>query len=130
MKIKLPIQTKEFVNGKQKIVQGEKEFDLDTSLASQIRWEARFPEQAVHEDLFSYTQRIAKQDQLSGPVLISKMKTLYCWFDTDLTFIEFLKMFDLSDAGYIKNLTGRISEVWKSISDSSAEKNSISIEKL
>lgn len=124
MKIKLPIQTKEFVAGKQKVVKGEKEFDLDTSLASQIRWEARFPEQAIHEDLFTYTQRIAKQDQVTGPVLISKMKTIYCWFDTDMSFIDFLKMFDLSDSAYVKSLTDQISAVWQSITESSAEKNS------
>ena len=124
MIIKLPIQTKEFVDGKQKVHRSEKEFDLDTSLASQIRWEARFPEQAIHEDLFSYTQRISKQEQVTGPVLISKMKTLYCWFDTDMSFIDFLKMFDLSDSAYVQKLTGQISAVWQSIVDSSAEKNS------
>ena len=124
MIIKLPIQHKSFIDGKQKVTKGEKEFDLDTSLASQIRWEARFPEQAIHEDLFTYTQRIAKQDQVTGPVLISKMKTIYCWFDTDLSFIDFLKLFDLSDPAYVKTLTSQISAVWQSITESSAEKNS------
>lgn len=124
MIIKLPIQHKEFIDGKQKVTKGTKEFDLDTSLASQIRWEAHFPEQAIHEDLFTYTQRISKQDQVTGPVLISKMKTLYCWFDTDISFIDFLKMFDLSDSVYVKSLTDQITSVWKSITESSAEKNS------
>lgn len=124
MLIRLPTQHKEFIDGKQKVTKGEKEFDLDTSLASQIRWEASFPEQALHEDLFTYTQRISKQDQVTGPVLISKMKTLYCWFDTDISFIDFLKMFDLSDPAYVKKLTSQISAVWQSIVDSSAEKNS------
>ena len=124
MKVKLPVQTKEFINGKQKVTCFEKEFDLDTSLASQIRWEARFPEQAVQEDLFTYTQRISSRTEITAPVIISKMKTIYCWFDTDMSFIDFLKLFDLSDAEYVKKLTDQITAVWSSITESSAEKNS------
>lgn len=123
MKITLPVQTKEYKNGELIKTKKEEEFELDTSLASEIRWEARFPEQASREDLFSYTQRIQKDDALTAPSILSKMKAIYCWFDTSKSFIDFVKMFDLSDATYIEDLTSRIKAVWETIQSSSAEKN-------
>lgn len=123
MKIKLPVQTKELVKGQIVKKESEKEFDLDTSLASEIRWEAKFPDQSRNEDLFSYTQRIQKNEGLSAPIILSKMKALYCWFDTDVSFIDFVKMFDLADAKYTEHLTHRIQEVWEAIQGESVEKN-------
>ena len=124
MKIKLPIQTKEIVNGELIKKQSEKVFDLDTSLASQIRFETKFPDLAQMEDLDGYSKRICKVEELSVAVLISKMKMLYCWFDTDLCFIDFLKLFDLSDTDYTVNkLTKAIKEAFELIFNASAEKN-------
>jgi hypothetical protein len=124
MKIKLPIQTKEIVNGKLVKKQSEKVFDIDTSLASQIRFETKFPELAQREDLDGYSKRICKVEELSVAVIISKMKMLYCWFDTDLCFIDFLKLFDLTDTDYTVNkLTKAIKEAFELIFDGSAEKN-------
>lgn len=124
MKIKLPIQTKEIANGELVKKQGEKVFDLDTSLASQIRFETKFPELAQREDLEGYSKRICKVEELSVAVIISKMKMLYCWFDTDLCFIDFLKLFDLTDTDYTVNkLTKSIKEAFELIFDGSAEKN-------
>lgn len=124
MKIKLPIQTKEIVNGELVKKQSEKVFDLDTSLASQIRFETKFPELAQREDLDGYSKRICKIEELSVAVIISKMKMLYCWFDTDLCFIDFLKLFDLTDTDYTVNkLTKAIKEAFELIFDGSAEKN-------
>lgn len=124
MKIKLPIQTKDIVNGELVKKQSEKVFDLDTSLASQIRFETKFPELAQREDLEGYSKRICKVEELSVAVIISKMKMLYCWFDTDLCFIDFLKLFDLTDTDYTVNkLTKSIKEAFELIFDGSAEKN-------
>jgi hypothetical protein len=124
MKIKLPIQTKEIVNGELVKKQSEKVFDLDTSLASQIRFETKFPDLAKKEDLDGYSKRICKVEELSVAVIISKMKMLYCWFDTDLCFIDFLKLFDLTDTDYtINKLTKAIKEAFELIFDGSAEKN-------
>lgn len=123
MKIKLPVQTKELIGGQIVKKESEKEFDLDTSLVSEMRWEAKFPEQAQNEDLFSYTQRLQKNKEFSAAIVLSKMKALYCWFDTDLSFIDFVKMFDLADAKYTERLTCRIQEVWKAIQGESVEKN-------
>ena len=124
MKVKLPIQTKEAVNGKLVKKQSEKVFEIDTSLASQIRFESKFPKLAEREDLFNYSKRICKIDELSAPVIISKMKMLYCWFDTDIDFIEFLKLFDLSDIEYVHLLTEAIKTAFDLIFTSSSEKNS------
>lgn len=124
MKIKLPIQTKDVVNGELVKKQTEKVFDLDTSLAAQIRFETKFPELAQKEDLDGYSKRICKVEELSVAVIISKMKMLYCWFDTDLCFIDFLKLFDLTDTDYTVNkLTKAIKESFELIFDGSAEKN-------
>ena len=123
MKIKLPIQTKEIVNGELVKKQSEKVFDLDTSLASQIRFETRFPELAQKEDLDGYSKRICKVEELSVAVIISKMKMLYCYFDTEISFIDFLKLFDLSDLEYVKKITSEIKQAFELIFDGSAEKN-------
>ena len=123
MKIKLPIQTKDIVKGELIKKQSFKEFEIDTSLASQIRFESKFPDLAQREDLEGYSKRICKIEELSVPVIISKMKMLYCWFDTDVCFIDFLKMFDLTDVEYVKNVTGVIKEAFELIFNGSAEKN-------
>lgn len=123
MKVKLPVQTKEIVNGELVKRESEKTFDIDTSLASQIRFETKFPKLAEREDLFGYSKRICAIDELTAPVIISKMKMLYCWFDTDLDFIEFLKLFDLSDEAYVRKLTDAIKVAFELIFSGSAEKN-------
>lgn len=124
MKIKLPIQTKEVVNDELVKKQSEKEFEIDTSLASQIRFETKFPKLAEREDLFGYSKRICEIEELSAPLIISKTKMLYCWFDTDLEFIDFLKLFDLSDKEYVEKLTDKIKVAFELIFAGSAEKNS------
>lgn len=123
MKVKLPVQTKEIVNDELVKRENEKVFDIDTSLASQIRFETKFPKLAEREDLFGYSKRICAIDELAAPVIISKMKMLYCWFDTELDFIEFLKLFDLSDEAYVKKLTDAIKVAFELIFSGSAEKN-------
>lgn len=123
MKIKLPTQTRVIKEGKIEKTESEQEFDVDMSLASQIRFETKFPELAEREDLFGYSKRICEFNELSAPVIISKMKMLYCWFDTEISFLSFLKLFDLSDETYVKKLSTEIQKVFNLIFDGSAEKN-------
>lgn len=123
MKIKLPVQLKEIKDGKLKKEVLEKEFDLDTSVASQVRFEAKFPELAENEDLYEYSKRISVVKSKSAGVIISQMKVLYCYLDTDMSYMEFLKMFDLADLEYIKKLTSAITECFDIVFNSSAEKN-------
>ena len=123
MKVTLNTQTKEIKNGKLEKIKGTFTADLDMSLASQIRFEAKFPELAKNEDLIGYAQRLKDIKELSTAVVLSNMKILYCWFDTELTFIEFLKLFDLKDIDYIKQLTEEIKTIFDLILNGSAEKN-------
>lgn len=123
MKVTLNTQTKEIKNGKLEKIKGTFTADLDMSLASQIRFEAKFPELAKNEDLIGYAQRLKDTKELSTAIILSNMKILYCWFDTDLTFIEFLKLFDLTDLDYIKSLTEEIKNVFDLVLNGSAEKN-------
>lgn len=123
MKVTLNTQTKEIKNGKLEKIKGTFTADLDMSLASQIRFEAKFPELAKNEDLIGYAQRLKDIKELSTAVVLSNMKILYCWFDTELTFIEFLKLFDLTDIDYIKQLTEEIKTIFDLILNGSAEKN-------
>lgn len=123
MKVTLNTQTKEIKNGQVEKIKGTFTADLDMSLASQIRFEAKFPELAKNEDLLGYAQRLKDIKELSTAVILSDMKILYCWFDTDLTFIEFLKLFDLTDIDYVKRLMEEIKTVFDLILNGSAEKN-------
>lgn len=123
MRVTLNTQTKEIKNGKLEKIKGTFTADLDMSLASQIRFEAKFPELAKNEDLIGYAQRMKDVKELSTAVILSNMKILYCWFDTDLTFIEFLKLFDLTDIDYIKKLMEEIKNIFDLVLNSSAEKN-------
>ena len=128
MKIKLPIQTKSVIEGengelKLKVEKGEKEFDVDMTLLAQTRFETHFPKMAEHEDLFNYSKRICEIKSISAEVILSKIKMLYCWFDTDLSFEDFVKLFDLTDIAYIEKLSTKIQKVFELIFDGSAEKN-------
>lgn len=123
MKVKLPVQTKEIKEDKLIKEISEKEFELDMSLASQIRFEAKFPQLAEKEDLFGYSKRICEIKDISAAIIISKMKMLYCWFETDMDFIEFLKMFDLTDELYVEKLTSKMQEIFNLVFNGSAEKN-------
>lgn len=123
MKVELQTQTKEISSGKLEKKTGKFIADLDMSLASQIRYEAKFPELANREDLYSYSKRICEIQDTTAAVLISKMKMLYCWFDTDKTFVEFLKLFDLTDIEYVEKLTKEIHNIFEIILEGSAEKN-------
>lgn len=128
MKIKLPIQSKEIIENENgdlalKVEQGEKEFDVDMSLIAQRRFEQNFPKMAEHEDVLTYSQRICSIKEISAPIIISKMKVLYCWLASDMIYEDFVKLFDLTDIEYIKKLSTKIHKVFELIFDSSAEKN-------
>jgi len=128
MKIKLPTQTKEVVENENgeltlKVENGEREFDVDMTLLAQNRYEKNFPKMAEYEDLLSYSQRICAVEDLKAEVILSKMKMLYCWFDTELSYEEFVKLFDLTDKEYIDKLATKIQKVFSLIFSGSAEKN-------
>lgn len=123
MKIKLPVQKKEIKDGALVVNESEHEFELDVSLAAQIRFETKFPTLAEREDLFGYSQRIFEIKDLSVGLIISKLKMIYCWLDTEMGFNDFLKLFDLTDEKYIKKLVEAMNTTFQIVADGSAEKN-------
>lgn len=123
MIVELPSLKKEMRDGKLVKIEGIFKVNLDMSMAAEMRFETNFPQLAEREDLFNYSKRINEIEVLSTGVIISKMKLLYCWFDTEISFIEFLKMFDLSDREYIEKLTSALQNAFEVILESSCEKN-------
>jgi len=127
MKVTLTVKTKdEIKNGKRVIEYADKEFELDLSLNCQMRWEKHFPAQAEKEDILLYTERIRdllKRDSLSAPLIISMFKAIYCYFDTEMKFQEFLAMFDFSNATYVEKLVGQLKEVFEIVEAEAVEKN-------
>ena len=122
MEITLPIQKVKIENGKKFVESSEKVFELDMTLAAQYRFEQKFPDLAKKEDLYDYTKRILSYN-LSREQILSLLKTLYCWFDTDMRFVDFIKMFDFTDRQYKDKLFQRLDEIFRIIFESSSEKN-------
>ena len=123
MKIKLPVQVKEIENGKLIRKRDSIEFDVDVSLASQMRYEKKFPELAQNEDLLNYSRRIREHEGISLAKILSELKLFYCWLDTQVEFDDFLKLIDLTDKEYVKEFTKALSESFDIILNGSAEKN-------
>ncbi len=124
MKVQLPIVVKnEIVNKKHVFETEERDFEVDMSLACQMRWETKFPELAKTETVVDYGQRTAKMSSTNAAVILSKLKFLYCLFDTEMSFIQFVKMFDFTSEDYVKGLIARIEEIFQLVLDSSSEKN-------
>lgn len=123
MKITLPVLKEEFKDGKIVSDKTEKEFNIDMSLNAQIRFETKFPKLAERENLFDYSQRIFAITEKSPALFISKLKLIYCWFDTEMSFEEFVAMFTCTNIAYINELQDKMAAVFTAIADSSAEKN-------
>ncbi len=124
MKVKLPIVTKnEIVDGKRIFETAERDFEMDMSLACQMRWETKFPELAAKETIVDYAERTKELKSTSPAIILSKIKLLYCFFETDMSFLQFIKMFDFSQLEYTNSLVTRINEILEIVLNSSSEKN-------
>lgn len=123
MKVKFPVIKKELVDGQLKKTKIYIDFDVDVSLASQIRYETKFPDLAKREDLYNYSQRISEMKELSAGKILSWLKLLYCWIDTEIEFVDFVKLFDLTDQDYVKEFVNSLANAFDKIIDGSAEKN-------
>lgn len=131
-KLMVPLRIKtqdEIINGKRMTSFSDKNFELDVTLNAQMRWEQKFPAQAEKEELTIYAQRIEKAGvELSGggissAALISKMKVLYCYFNFDFSFSDFLAMFDFTLPEYAKTLIEQIKNAFEIINEAASEKN-------
>lgn len=132
MKTTLPIREKKLLDdGTIEIKDSELEVDVDVSVLSQIRFESKFPELAKFEDIYDYTKRIFAIEEkdkngkpiITAPVLISKFKAIYCWFETDLSFYDFVKLCSSGDDEYQDKLLKKIHQIANAITNGSAEKN-------
>ena len=124
MKVKLPVVTKnEIIDGRRVFESGEREFELDLSLVCQMRWEAKFPALAEKETFVDYSSRLQKLKSENTAVILSKIKVVYCLFDTSMSFTDFLKMFDFTNIEFTEKLLARLDEIFTLILNSATEKN-------
>lgn len=123
MMIKLPVVYKRVVDGKLEVQKDYLDCMIDTSLSSQIRYEAKFPELAKNEDLYGYSKRLREHKELTTGKILSDLKLLYCWLKIDLEFIDFVSLFDMTDKEFVKKLLKAMDEGFQFIFNSSAEKN-------
>ena len=131
-KLNVPLRIKtrdEIIDGKRVTEFADKNFELDVTLNAQMRWEQKFPAQAEKEELIVYAQRVEKHPLklesgvISSAALIAKMKVLYCYFNFDFPFSDFLAMFDLSLPEYTKTLIDQIKNAFEIINEAASEKN-------
>ena len=124
MTVKLPLVVKnEISQGKRIFKTEERDFEIDMSLGCQMRWEATFPELAAKESFVDYAARTKEMQSKNAAVILAKMKAVYCFFDTELSFTGFIKMFDFSQPEFTNALIERLNEVFEIVLNSSAEKN-------
>lgn len=119
-------------NGELTNKQTEKEFTcyVDPSINAQTRFEANFPliaEKGI--DLIEYTRNIHDKFKAKGdkPLSLAEigvlLKVMYCWFDTDVSFSDFVTLFTLGDEIQQRKTTEKFIKIIEMIFGSSAEKN-------
>lgn len=125
IEITLPVIKSSKVFGREiKRKYSEEKFLLDMSLASEARFEQKFPtEYKAYGDLQQFMERVNGYEDLNRAKVLSMLKCLYCWFDTRYSFIEFLQLFDLTDINYIGQLVEKLRLAFNIIMENAAEKN-------
>lgn len=124
MKIKMPfIKRDELIDGKRVIEDEERAVDVDNTMMAQMRWEAKFPEMAKRENIVDYAARIRMVEGEEPPVIISKLKVLYCFLDIEESFVQFIKLFDFSRKDYVDKLINCLKTAFEEIFAEAAEKN-------
>lgn len=102
----------------------EEKFVLDMSLASEARFEQKFPTECkAFGDLQQYMERVCAIEEISRAKIATMLKCVYCFFDTKYTLIQFLQLFDLTDLDYIGRLVEKLKVVFGVIKESASEKN-------
>lgn len=124
IKTTLPIFEKRIDESSKKIVTEEKEIKvaIDTSLFSEERWEANFPNNAKKETLFAYIERIKEAGLIDSRAhVLSNLKALYCFMEGEdiPDFKSFCQLFDLSDAEHMERLVNKIKFVFEIVLGSS-----------
>ena len=125
MLIKLPILHQEIVDGKLHNTEKLENFELDTSVYSEERWEQHFPLQAKRESLFQYVERV-RQDAINDRVkVISMLKAIFCFIESDAipSYKKFAQMFILSEEEYTTKLLTQLKSAFELVLGSSSVKN-------
>lgn len=126
MKIELPILHQVMKNGEVISTETTEEFDLDTSVYSEERWEQHFPGLAAREGLFEYIERIDKAKGVAQRVQVASMlKAIFCFIEspTIKTYKDFAHMFNLAAPDYATRLINTLVESFKAILGASSTKN-------
>ena len=102
----------------------EKIFYFDMSLASEARFEQKFPtEYKAYGDLQQFTERVRVVEDINKAKLVTILKCMYCYFDTKYSFVDFLHLFDVSDIEYIHKLVDKLRLAFNIILENASEKN-------
>lgn len=125
IEIKLPVIKRSKMTGKAlKRKYSEKTFYFDMSLASEVRFEQKFPtEYKAYGDLQQFTERVRVVEDINKAKLVTILKCMYCYFDTKYSFVDFLHLFDISDIEYIHKLVDKLRLAFNIILENASEKN-------
>lgn len=101
------------------------EFDIDTSVYSEERWEQHFPQLAEHESLFQYIERVQGNSITERVKVLGLLKAIYCFIESDEvpSFKSFAKLFNLAVPDYTSNLIFKLKSAFELILNGSAVKN-------
>lgn len=125
VKLRIPINNREIVDGELKETKGEIVAGIDVTVYAEERWQKHFPENAKRETLFAYVERIQstnKTEAKDNATIISNLKALYCFLESDdlPDFKAFLQMFDLSDQQTLEKQVKTIKTAFDLVLQSSA----------
>ena len=125
IKVKIPFNDREIIDGKIKNNPGEIVAHIDTTVFAEERWQKNFPENAARETLFAYVERMEKQNKTQPKdmvMIISNLKALYCFLKSDdlPTFKTFVELFDISDQVTLEKQVKIIKEAFEIVLHSSA----------
>ena len=126
MKIDLPLLKQSCVEGKLVESESEVEFDIDTSVYSEERWEQNFPHLASKETLFKYISRVKNSHSPENVEVACMLKALFCFMESSQikTYKDFAKMFILSNPEYLDRLVSKLRNSFNIILEGSSTKNS------
>lgn len=125
MRIELPLLEQEIVDGNLVSKERSVEFELDTSVYSEERWEQNFPRMAEHEGLFQYVERVSKNALTDRVKVISMLKAIFCFIESKevRSYKDFAQMFNLAVPEYTERLINKLSSAFKIVLGSSSVKN-------
>lgn len=125
MKIQIPILKQQIKDNE--IISEEiiSDFDIDTSIYSEERWEQNFPVLAAHEGLFEYVGRIQDKAITDRVRVASMLKAIYCFIESEdiHSYKEFAQMFNLAVPEYTERLISTLKNSFSLIINGASVKN-------